>query len=83
MRSFGGEILLQDAFCYDDSTDHVPYFLSGSPIMVKVGNKYYQHGIVASGFFRFTNSTLPAMSPKLSIYQGWITETIAGKFYYL
>ena len=75
---------LQDSFCYDDTPDHVPNFISGCPIMIKVGNKYYQHGLVAFGFaIRVKGKTTPGISPKLSIYQGWITETIAGKFYYL
>ncbi|CAO1420267.1 unnamed protein product [Diamesa tonsa] len=78
------KISFQDSFCYDDTLDRVPGFISGSPIMVKDGNKYYQHGMVAFGFTtRVNGKTTPAVSPKLSIYQGWITETVAGKFYHL
>ena len=83
-NNFDHNISPQDSFCYNYSSDHVPNFLSGAPIIVIEDNKYYQYGITTFGIMdRVKGETIPAVSPKLSIYQGWITSTVYGKFCYL
>ena len=49
--------------------------------MVKKDKKYYQYGITTLGALE-RGQTTPAISPKLSIYQGWIIKTVTGKFHY-
>ena len=83
-NDFGHSFSIQDSFCYDDSSHHIPDFVSGSPIMIKEGNKYYQFGITTFGVLdRVKGQTIPALSSKLSNYQSWIIETITGKLYFI
>ena len=83
-NNFDHNISPQDSLCYDDSSDHVPNFVSGAPLIVIKDNKYYQYGITTFGIMdRVKGETTLAVSPKLSIYQGWITSTVYGKFCYL
>ncbi|CAO1420259.1 unnamed protein product [Diamesa tonsa] len=76
-NQFEHTISFDESFCYDDTLGHVPNFVSGSPIMVKEGNKYYQYGIATLGAIERSDKEItPAISPKLSIYQGWIIKAV-------
>lgn len=83
--NFDHTISFQDSFCYNDSSNHVSNFVSGTPILVKEDNKYYQYGISTLGTLRREkDQPTPAISPILSIYQGWILHTVSScKFFFL
>ncbi|CAO1430072.1 unnamed protein product [Diamesa serratosioi] len=80
-NQFNHTISQQDSFCYNDTPDHVPHFVSGTPIMIKEDNKYYQYGITSLGaYHRKAGVFTLAISPKLSIFQGWILKIVTGMF---
>lgn len=80
-NKFNHTLIFEDSFCYNDASDHVPNFLSGSPLMIKDGKTYHQYGISSLGSLnREAGENVPAISPKLSIYQGWILKTVTGMF---